>query len=226
MLERYRGEAAPRLDRLAQPFMGWAPDTLSWLSFALSVGASVLLVMLRFFPPGSLWVPLLFFDIACLIFVGGVFDALDGHVARKRGLASRRGDFLDHVLDRYADTVLLVGVTFSAWVNPLLGLLALASLLLTSYMGTQAQAVTGQRAYGGLLGRADRLVLLTLGCLAMSLLTGWDFVEKGPLSIPLWFGSGSWVLGPLDLVMLYFILASQATAAYRAVATWRALGSP
>ena len=226
MLDRYRSEAGPRLDRFARPFMGWHPNTLSWLSFGLSLAAAGLLAFLHFLPYSSPWVPFLFFDVGALAFVGGFFDAIDGHVARRRSLTSPRGDFLDHVLDRYADTVLLLGLSVSSWVNPYLGLLALASLLLTSYMGTQAQAITGKRIYGGLLGRADRIVLLTLAALFMALVTTWDYFVSGRWAFPLWAHVGGWTLGPWDVVMIYFVVASQATAAYRAVATWRVLGSP
>jgi archaetidylinositol phosphate synthase len=223
MLERYRKEANPGLERVAGLFLRWTPNAMSWTSFVLSAGAAALLVALRFIPYPSIWIPLVFFDIAALIFLGGVFDALDGYVARKRGLASRRGDFLDHVLDRYADTVLLVGVALSSWADPFLGLLALVSLLLTSYMGTQAQAMTGERLYAGVLGRADRIVLLTLGALLMSVLTAMNIFIKGPHLIPLWGNLWGWTFGPLDLILIYFVVAGQATAIYRAVATWRKL---
>jgi archaetidylinositol phosphate synthase len=223
MLERYRKEASPGLERLAGLFLRWTPNTMSWTSFSLSVTAAVLLVVLRFIPYPSPWVPFVFFDIAAMIFVGGVFDALDGYVARKRGLASRRGDFLDHVLDRYADTILLVGVALSSWADPFLGLLALVSLLLTSYMGTQAQAITGERLYGGFLGRADRIVLLTLGALFMFAVTAWNLFAKGALLFPLWGHLWGWTFGPLDIILIYFVVAGQATAIYRAIATWRKL---
>jgi hypothetical protein len=60
MLERYRSEVGPRLDRLAEPFLMWSPNTLSWVSFALSALAAVLLTLLRFFAYPTPWVPVLF----------------------------------------------------------------------------------------------------------------------------------------------------------------------
>jgi archaetidylinositol phosphate synthase len=66
---------------------------------------------------------------------------------------------LDHVLDRYADLAVLVGLTAGVgqWA---LGLAAVTGVLMTSYLGTQIQAVGIGREYGGLLGRADRLALV------------------------------------------------------------------
>ena len=46
-----------------------------------------------------------------------------------------------------------------------IGVLGLTGVLMSSYMGTQAQAVGVGRFYGGLLGRADRLVLLIVVCI-------------------------------------------------------------
>src|SRR2546430_15123943 len=79
------------------------------------------------------------------------------------GTASARGDFLDRVLDRYADVFMLGGVAFNAMYCHLeVGMFALLGVLLTSYMGTQAQAVGQGRAYGGVLGRPDRFLRLFL----------------------------------------------------------------
>ena len=109
---------------------------------------------------------------SALVITSGFFDALDGKVARLTGRTSKRGDLLDHILDRYSDVVMIGAIAVSAWCNPYIGLLALTGVLLTSYMGTQAQAVGAGRLYSGLLGRADRLVLLCLApLLEMVLLT-------------------------------------------------------
>jgi archaetidylinositol phosphate synthase len=88
-----------------------------------------------------------------------VLDLLDGALARELDSSSEAGDLLDHVLDRYADIAVVVGL--AAGVDRFaLGLAAVTGVLMTSYLGTQAQAVGLDRVYGGLLGRADRLVLV------------------------------------------------------------------
>ncbi|MGA7475890.1 MAG: CDP-alcohol phosphatidyltransferase family protein, partial [Thermoplasmata archaeon] len=134
VLEAFRGRVASYVARLARPFLGWPPARLSWLALGCAGVAAVLAGLVR-------WTsPLLFLPVALVIFLSGLFDVLDGEVARATGKASIRGDFLDHVLDRYADIILVVGIAVSGFVNPVLALFALVSLLLTSYMGTQAQA--------------------------------------------------------------------------------------
>jgi len=87
-------------------------------------------------------------------------DAMDGAVARETKSQSLRGDFLDHAVDRYADILIITGIFASGLVPWQIGVLALTGVLMSSYLGTQAQAVGVGRYYGGVLGRADRLVLI------------------------------------------------------------------
>lgn len=210
VLEGYRGWAAPRLERLARPFLATPPDRLSWLALGLSVVAAGIAAATRW--EGAV----LFLLVAPLVFLSGVFDVLDGQVARTTGRTGPRGDFLDHVLDRYSDTVLLVGIAASGFVNPVLALLALVSLLLVSYMGTQAQAVGAGRLYGGLLSRADRLVVLVAATFVIGdLALPWPWAPTSPwvhLSL------SGWSFTVLDLAMLWFVIAGQWTAISRA---WR-----
>lgn len=103
-----------------------------------------------------------------LVLCNAVFDALDGAIARAKNTQGPFGDFFDHSVDRYADIFIIVGIFaggFSTWQYPpeivaYIGVFALTGVLMSSYMGTQAQAVGVGRFYGGVLGRADRLVLL------------------------------------------------------------------
>jgi archaetidylinositol phosphate synthase len=87
-------------------------------------------------------------------------DAMDGAVAREMKAQSKRGDFLDHAVDRYADIFIITGIFAGGMVPWQIGVFALTGVLMASYLGTQAQAVGVGRYYGGLLGRADRLVMI------------------------------------------------------------------
>ncbi|KAF5410098.1 MAG: Archaetidylinositol phosphate synthase [Candidatus Methanocomedens sp.] len=102
--------------------------------------------------------------IAALVFVilNSFTDAVDGVMARMFNMQSDRGDFLDHVIDRYADTFIICGIFFAGYVHWMIGVAAITGVLITSYMGTQAQAVGGTRHYGGIMGRADRLALIIM----------------------------------------------------------------
>jgi archaetidylinositol phosphate synthase len=87
-------------------------------------------------------------------------DGMDGAVARELKIQSRRGDFLDHAVDRYADIFIITGIFAGGLVPWQIGVFALTGVLMASYLGTQAQAVGVGRYYGGILGRADRLVMI------------------------------------------------------------------
>ena len=219
VLEGYRARFAPYIERLARPWMSWSPAQLSWLAFGFCVAAALLAAVVRWTTP---W---LFLPVAVLIFLGGVFDVVDGEVARRTGRTSVRGDLLDHVLDRYADVVVVLGIAVSGYVNPILALLALVSLLLASYMGTQAQAVGQGRLYGGLLSRADRLVVLALAVfLEFDWSLPWPWATSEPWSR---FHLAGLTFTVIDVAFLYFVIAGQWTAYSRARRVYRALpGAP
>ncbi|MCH2443867.1 MAG: CDP-alcohol phosphatidyltransferase family protein [Candidatus Poseidoniia archaeon] len=99
---------------------------------------------------------------ALMVFLTAILDALDGMVARMREISSRRGDLIDHTLDRVADVIIVGGIALGPLVEITVGFAAIIGILMLSYMGTQAQAVGAGREYAGLLGRADRLVVLIM----------------------------------------------------------------
>jgi len=99
---------------------------------------------------------------ALMVFLTAILDALDGMVARMREISSRRGDLIDHTLDRVADVIIVGGIALGPLVEITVGFAAIIGILMLSYMGTQAQAVGAGREYAGLLGRADRLVVLVM----------------------------------------------------------------
>lgn len=108
-----------------------------------------------------------------LVAANAFCDALDGAVAREMKIESPRGDFLDHAVDRYADIFIITGIFAGGFVSWQIGVFALTGVLMASYLGTQAQAVGVGRYYGGILGRADRLVLIMIiGIIDVLLPTG------------------------------------------------------
>lgn len=204
VLDRYRALADRFLVPVASRMVRVNPNAVSWIAFLAAMGAGF-----GFYFGGGGFLGL----ALALILVNAYLDALDGKIAKLAGKASARGDFLDHVLDRYADVFMLGGVAFNAMYCHLwVGTLALLGVLLTSYMGTQAQAVGQGRAYGGVLGRADRLVLLFVGGLIQ-----WLVAPSGGVL----FGVGALSLGPLEWFMVLFAVLGHATAVQRAWQTWR-----
>lgn len=204
VLDSYRGEADRILSPAAKRLSKINPNHLSVASLVFALLAGV------FFATE----PLHFLIIAAvLVALNGLFDALDGKVARLSAKESKRGDFVDHVIDRYADVFILAGIAIGSYCSVFVGLFAIVGVMLSSYMGTQAQALGLRREYRGILGRADRLALLIVIPILQYV---FDFVN-GELSRDLF---GYSIIG---WMMIYFGIAGNITALQRAHMIWKSL---
>ncbi|MEZ3114361.1 CDP-alcohol phosphatidyltransferase family protein [Halobaculum sp. MBLA0147] len=195
-LDRLRPVAERGLDPfvVAADRLGLSPDGISVVAFGCAVAAGVVFAVAT---------PLAYVAGSLLVFLNGWLDLVDGALAREQDVASAGGDLLDHVLDRYADIAVLVGLT--AGVGRFgVGFAAVTGVLMTSYLGTQIQAVGIGRDYGGLLGRADRLALVGLVGVVAAVVPG---VAVG---VPL-LG----VLGPVTLLLAVFAVVGHLTALQR-----------
>ena len=104
-----------------------------------------------------------------LILAGGIFDRVDGVIARAHGLATRFGAFLDSTLDRLVDMALLLGVTmyYALKGEPghvLLAGYALVASVLVSYAQARAELVVPVFRVG-FLERAERVLILAAGAI-------------------------------------------------------------
>ena len=151
----YRDFGTKILNPLARR-MPIGPMGISFLSLLTAIGAGYSFYMADLENTNWLMIG------ALMVFLTAVLDALDGMVARMREISSRRGDLVDHTLDRVADIIIVGGIALGPLVDITVGFAAIIGILMLSYMGTQAQAVGAGREYAGLLGRADRLVLLVM----------------------------------------------------------------
>jgi phosphatidylglycerophosphate synthase len=178
---------------------GASPNLLSFLSMIFALAAGVLYYL-------SAGEVSLLGLAALMVLLNSIFDAVDGTLARRTGQAEAKGDFLDHVIDRYADMAILVGIVLAGYVSETWGIFAVMGVLLTSYLGTQAQALQLGRLYGGIMGRADRLILIIFATIANALYPG----DLAGLSILGW-------------AVILIAVASHATALQRIVLIWRRL---
>ena len=151
----YRDFGTKILNPLAKR-MPIGPMGISFLSLLTAIGAGYSFYMADLENTNWLLIG------ALMVFLTAVLDALDGMVARIREISSRRGDLIDHTLDRVADIIIVGGIALGPLVEITVGFAAIIGILMLSYMGTQAQAVGAGREYAGLLGRADRLVVLVM----------------------------------------------------------------
>lgn len=210
VLDSKRASVDFALAPVARRLINVNPNTISWIGLILALACGFV-----FWFSGQDGKDWLLVVGAFMVIVSGYFDALDGKVAKLSGKAGPKGDYLDHVFDRYADVFMIGGVAFcSTWCDPYLGMLALVGVLLTSYMGTQAQAIGAPRLYAGLLGRADRVVLSTL----------FPLIQY----IAIVLGCGSFEICGVELcwmevMMIWFAVVGNLTAVQRAIITWRNL---
>lgn len=150
-----------RVDRLVDPIgrglarIGVTPTWLTMIGLGVTVVGAVL-VAREAFVAGAL-----------VALAGSALDGLDGSVARARGSASLSGALLDSVADRMGETAMWAGLAFALSDSARLSLLCVLSLgasLLVSYVRGKAEGL-GADGRGGIMGRAERIILMTLGLL-------------------------------------------------------------
>ena len=94
----------------------------------------------------------------------GFVDMLDGAVARATGSASRFGAVYDHVLDRYAEFAILIGIGLGglvAWPWVVFGLFG---MVMASYTRAKAESIGGLRSCTvGIAERQEKLILILVG---------------------------------------------------------------
>ena len=165
----FDGKFRTPVDRAVKPIgdglrrTGLSPDHLTVIGVLVAVGAAIAI------GAGNLPLGLL------LVILAALPDLFDGALAKASDTSSQRGAFFDSVVDRVTDALLFGGVAWyltaghhSTYVAMLpFGVLAVSSLI--SYERAKAESL-GLTAKGGLMERAERIILLCLGLLFRSLL--------------------------------------------------------
>ena len=120
----------------------------------------------------NIWAAFLFsgghFQTAALVLIGaGLFDMVDGRVARETNRVTRFGGFFDSVLDRYSDLALLMGLlvfysNISRSFYIVLTAIVMTGSVMVSYTRARAEN-TIPKCKVGFLERPERVVLLIIG---------------------------------------------------------------
>jgi len=140
---------------------------------------------------------------AWLILGGGLFDLVDGVIARKHNIATAFGAFLDSTLDRLADMAILLGVMlhYAALGDAgtvLLGGVALMASVLTSYAKARAEQFLPSFE-GGFLERGERLAILGLGAVSGFMLPAlWILAVAGSATVAYRFAIAHREMARLD----------------------------
>jgi CDP-diacylglycerol--glycerol-3-phosphate 3-phosphatidyltransferase len=159
-LDEARKTTADYLTRPVVRFLARTPVTpnaLTWSGFLISVAAAAVIATGHLFAAGF------------MVLAAGIFDLLDGALARLTNQVTRFGAILDSTIDRLTEAVLLLAVLiFYAGEQSTLGVLlagiALPVSFLVSYIRARAEAA-GLECRIGLFTRGERVIILALGLL-------------------------------------------------------------
>lgn len=161
----------PRFQQTLMGAEGWLirwgihPDHLTLAALVLSIAGGVAL----WASAGQSWLLLL---VPPLAIVRTALNALDGMVAKRTGLARPWGEVLNESCDRFADVAFFLGVALAPGSDITLGAAAIVAMLLSSYVGTASKAAGGRRLYLGVMGKADRMIYLSVAAVVSLLLPG------------------------------------------------------
>ncbi len=155
------------------------PNLLTLLGLVVNIFAAVLFAKGMF-----TWAGL-------VVLFAGIFDMVDGEVARRTGRVTRFGAFFDSVIDRYSDMVLLLGLV--VWYAKLdrifyagLVVMSLIGSIMTSYTRARAESLI-PACKVGFLERPERIVLLIIASLSnrmgpamwvMAILSNWTVSQR------------------------------------------------
>lgn len=141
-----------------------------------------------------------------LYVAGGILDVLDGRIARLDGKQTASGALFDSVSDRWSELFVFLGYAWylreTPWLLAAFG--AFGASMMVSYTRARAEGL-GISLSGGMMQRAERILLVTAGTL-----------------IAAWYG-GTAALPIVGSVMLICALASAATAVGRWIIAFRIL---
>jgi len=105
-----------------------------------------------------------------LTLFAGLFDMLDGQVARLGNMSSTFGALYDSVLDRYSELIMFLGICYYLighhyFLSSLFAFIALIGSMMVSYIRARAEGL-GVECKGGLMQRPERVVLVGVSAIA------------------------------------------------------------
>ncbi len=104
-----------------------------------------------------------------IILFSGLFDMMDGQVARIGKMSSKFGALFDSVLDRYSELITFFGICYylsrnGYFISSMLAFVALIGSMMVSYVRARAEGL-GIECKGGLMQRPERVIITALGAI-------------------------------------------------------------
>lgn len=152
VLNKVRNQIKPFVDTIGRGFAktGISPNVLTIIGFLFALLAAVLYATRPSQP----------YLAALAIIVSGIFDVIDGAVARITNKVTKSGSFNDSTLDRLAEVAIYSGIIYAGYTDSLAVLLALGFSLLVSYTRAKGDSLFVTLTGVGIGERAERLLAL------------------------------------------------------------------
>jgi phosphatidylglycerophosphate synthase len=148
--------------------LGLTPNAVTTIGLVLNIGVAVIFILgaekgnrgdLRYVG----WA-------GALVLFAGLFDMLDGQVARIGKMSTTFGAMYDSVLDRYSEMILFLGICYYLiahhyFLSSLFAFIAMIGSMMVSYTRARAEGL-GVECKGGLMQRPERVVLVGISAIA------------------------------------------------------------
>ena len=165
--------------------LGLTPNAVTTIGFVLNIGVAVIFIIGG--EKGNRGDLTYIGWAGALILFAGLFDMLDGQVARLGNMKSTFGALYDSVLDRYSEQIMFLGICYYLvahhyFLSSIFAFIALMGSMMVSYVRARAEGL-GIECSGGLMQRPERVVTLgvfAIICGVASLYMGGDYKLYGP----------------------------------------------
>jgi len=166
----------PIVYKIINPFinllvrMGVTPNVVTVIGFVINIAATVVFIYGANAARGDLryvaWA-------GAIILFGGLFDMVDGRLARVGKMESRFGALFDSVLDRYSELVMFLGICYylvaqSYFLSSLFAFIAMIGSVMVSYVRARAESL-GIECKDGLMQRPERILLVGISAIICGL---------------------------------------------------------
>lgn len=171
------------LYKLISPFVsllvktGLTPNMITTIGLIINIGAAVVFIIGAEFGEKN---DLSYIGWGCgVVLFAGLFDMLDGQVARQSNKSSRFGALYDSVMDRYSELIMFLGICYYLvshhyFISSLFAFVALVGSMMVSYVRARAEGI-GIECKEGFMQRPERIIIISVSgiiCGIVSAATG------------------------------------------------------
>lgn len=166
-ITKYRDDLIHLIYPLSKAFarVGLTPNQITLISLLLGIASAILYAYQYVIPA------------AVVLFLSGLFDFIDGGVARINNKKTKFGAAIDWIADKYVDCLVLIGIAFSGLVDPRIAAIAISGSMINTFIKPVVYAEIGfsKKEDGkikdpiegvGIFGRPETIItLIVLSCL-------------------------------------------------------------